>query len=368
MNQRILNELKEANKRKRSRTAKKRGKKIHEAVEKRKQDEIKQQKKIEKQQEKEKLERRRLPKTSNKERQAKRERDRKYYETHREEKIQKVLDRYYTKKADKDAFAEQYPDRMEYIQEANLQRLRNKWIKIKNRNNPEDAYMDTYWKIILAPDATHPLLSTTREECIIDLDEVVNQLELIRKAKRRINSERRTHLRKAWELDLPVKDYIDTIKALDAERDKERKREQSLKDFLINSVPAEELRERIEIQTRLEELNKLYPRYNPEEEAEDTHEYVIKEIKEDMAKISFDKGKTYLDILDDKENNIILGKIAKKKIWQSVVDAFDADAMMATLEKMSANERKMCTQANNADNRMLYLGKYLLEATEDLIV
>lgn len=87
-----------------------------------------------------------------------------------------------------------------------------------------------------------------------------------------------------------------------------------------------------------------------------------------MAKISFDKGKTFLDILNDRDNLIILNKISKMKVWENVVNHFDTDAMLQALEHMSANERKMCTQGNKAENRMLYLGKYLLEANTDLVL
>lgn len=77
---------------------------------------------------------------------------------------------------------------------------------------------------------------------------------------------------------------------------------------------------------------------------EDDYEIVMKEIKKDMAKISFDHGKTFLDITNDRDFNIILNKVSKMKTWNAVVDHFDTDAMLHALEKMSANERKICTE------------------------
>ena len=194
------------------------------------------------------------------------------------------------------------------------------------------------------------------------------QLEQIRIAKRHFTIERKKHLQRAWELDLPVKDYIDEIKRIDAKKAQEERREQSLKDFLITNLSDEELKERQEIHQRLEELNKIVPRFIPNTDKDDSYEYVIKEIKNEMAKISFDKGKTFLDILNDRDNLIILNKISKMKVWENVVNHFDTDAMLQALEHMSANERKMCTQGNKAENRMLYLGKYLLEANTDLVL
>ena len=297
-----------------------------------------------------------------------RERARIYYQEHREEILQKDKERRLQLKAIKDEFARQHPDRMEYLRESNLQRVRDKWTRIKNQRDPEASFMDTYWKIILAVDATHPLLDDGMEKTEIDFDEVLYQLEEIKKAKRKFNNERRKYLRHAWELDLPVQEYIATVRDIDGKKEEEERKEQSLKDFLFANLSPEELQERAEIQQRLAELNKIIPRYEFNAEDEDTHEYIIKEIKKDMAKISFDKGKTFLDILNDRDHNIILSKIGKMKVWNNVVDSFDTDTMLRTLDKMSANERKICTQGNKAENRILYLGKYLLEADTDLIV
>lgn len=298
----------------------------------------------------------------------KQEQERRWYQANREYKIKKVRERQELIRQEKLEFMEKYPERIQYMHEVNVQRMRDRWTKKRNENNPEKSYMDTYWKIVLSSNATHPLIDDDKEKWVPDFDEILEQLKQIRLAKTHFTKERNHFIRRSWEMDIPLKDYIDKVEELNAERDREIQMEESLRSFLVENMSDEDLKEHIEIQQRLAELNKITPFYNPDEEDKDQHEYIIKEIKKDMAKISFDKGKTYLDILDDRDHNIILSKISKMKVWQNVVENFEGEAMMRALDKMSANERKLCTQGNKAENRMLYLGKYLAEAEMNLIV
>lgn len=295
-------------------------------------------------------------------------RQKKYYLENREQILAQQKEYRKKVKEEKQQYFDEHPEKREARRQIKNNYLSALQTRKRNIRKPQESYMNIYWRILLAPESTHPILNSNNQKIEIDFDKVLEQLEQIRIAKRHFTMERKKHLQRAWELDLPVKDYIDEIKRIDAKKAQEERREQSLKDFLITNLSDEELKERQEIHQRLEELNKIVPRFIPNTDKDDSYEYVIKEIKNEMAKISFDKGKTFLDILNDRDNLIILNKISKMKVWENVVNHFDTDTMLQALEHMSANERKMCTQGNKAENRMLYLGKYLLEANTDLVL
>lgn len=82
-----------------------------------------------------------------------------------------------------------------------------------------------------------------------------------------------------------------------------------------------------------------------------------------IKKISFDNGKTYLDILDDSTFSEIILKLRKMKNWKIIVAEMEEDALMKAVE-----ETKLRGQLVNAEQRVMFLGAYLKYAQKDLVV
>ena len=86
-----------------------------------------------------------------------------------------------------------------------------------------------------------------------------------------------------------------------------------------------------------------------------------------MAKVSFNKGKTWLDILDDNDFTKIVEKISKVKVWNTVIDSLDPDDMMKALNSMNSVSRK-ALNGGSVDDRVQLLGMYLKVCKDDLMV
>ena len=203
-------------------------------------------------------------------------RQKKYYLENREQILAQQKEYRKKVKEEKQQYFDEHPEKREARRQIKNNYLSALQTRKRNIRKPQESYMNIYWRILLAPESTHPILNSNNQKIEIDFDKVLEQLEQIRIAKRHFTMERKKHLQRAWELDLPVKDYIDEIKRIDAKKAQEERREQSLKDFLITNLSDEELKERQEIHQRLEELNKIVPRFIPNTNKDDSYEYVSK--------------------------------------------------------------------------------------------
>lgn len=83
----------------------------------------------------------------------------------------------------------------------------------------------------------------------------------------------------------------------------------------------------------------------------------------DIKKISFDNGKTFIDIMDDNTFYIVVSKLRKMKNWNIIVDAMEDEAMFKAIK-----ETNLKGQLTNAENRVIFLGSYLKHSKNDLIV
>ena len=88
-----------------------------------------------------------------------------------------------------------------------------------------------------------------------------------------------------------------------------------------------------------------------------------KEKEMDIKKISFDNGKTFIDIMDDNTFYIVVSKLRKMKNWNIIVDAMEDEAMFKAIK-----ETNLKGQLTNAENRVIFLGAYLKHSKNDLIV
>ncbi len=220
-----------------------------------------------------------------------------------------------------------------------------------NAENPNESYKKTLAKI-LALDCTTPQERQNVKNAFFG---AVYQMEKQdRKVKEKIDQQKL----EAEKLGITYEEYKKRLEKELAEKQKKEKMKKLIREFFSD--------EQVLIETRLQKLQDKLPTYSPIAPKE--KEIIKKEIKQQMSKISFDHGKTFLNPNDSTDFNIILGKISRIKTWQAVVERFDPDTMMEVLESMPANERKQVSTNNNATNRALYLCKYLLRAENDLIL
>ena len=83
----------------------------------------------------------------------------------------------------------------------------------------------------------------------------------------------------------------------------------------------------------------------------------------EMRKVSFDGGKTFIDIMDDVTFPTVVQKLRKAKNWATIVEAMETEAMMTAVE-----ESGFKGQLVNAEQRTMFLALYLQGAKSDLIV
>lgn len=134
----------------------------------------------------------------------------------------------------------------------------------------------------------------------------------------------------------------------------------------IKNMP-KTLKQQQEIDRRLKELNKKYKnlKYTPDTRTEEEKDW--EELSKIMAKVSFNKGKTWLDILDDNDFTKIVEKVSKVKVWNAVIDSLDPDDMMKALNSMNSVSRK-ALNGGSVDDRVQLLGMYLKVCKDDLMV
>lgn len=78
-----------------------------------------------------------------------------------------------------------------------------------------------------------------------------------------------------------------------------------------------------------------------------------------MKKISFDGGKTLVDIMDDSTFSMVVSKLRKAKNWNVIIDAMEADALLNTSYRGSTT---------TVESRVQILAEYLKSCSNDLIV
>lgn len=78
-----------------------------------------------------------------------------------------------------------------------------------------------------------------------------------------------------------------------------------------------------------------------------------------MKKISFDGGKTLVDIMDDSTFSMVVSKLRKAKNWNVIIDAMEADALLNTSYRGSTT---------TVESRVQILAEYLKNCSNDLIV
>lgn len=78
-----------------------------------------------------------------------------------------------------------------------------------------------------------------------------------------------------------------------------------------------------------------------------------------MKKISFDGGKTLVDIMDDSTFSMVVSKLRKAKNWNVIIDAMEADALLNTSYRGSTT---------TVESRVQILAEYLKNCSHDLIV
>ena len=78
-----------------------------------------------------------------------------------------------------------------------------------------------------------------------------------------------------------------------------------------------------------------------------------------MNKISFDGGKTLVDIMDDSTFSMVVSKLRKAKNWNVIIDAMEADALLNTSYRGSTT---------TVESRVQILAEYLKNCSNDLIV
>lgn len=135
----------------------------------------------------------------------------------------------------------------------------------------------------------------------------------------------------------------------------------------ISPYTKKTLKQQQEIDRRLKELNKKYKnlKYTPDTRTEEEKDW--EELSKIMAKVSFNKGKTWLDILDDNDFTKIVEKVSKVKVWNAVIDSLDPDDMMKALNSMNSVSRK-ALNGGSIDDRVQLLGMYLKVCKDDLMV
>lgn len=198
--------------------------------------------------------------------------------------------------------------------------------------------------------------------------EIYSDYYLYRKTKNRIKAEldlltkSPEYANLGIELDQDL--LIEAATNLEVRRNLKAKADKARKDRYD-----EKMKYQIEIDRRLRELEKKYKKYDydPSKAGVSEHTQNMEELRSVMAKVSFNKGKDWLDILDDNDFVVIKEKVSKAKVWNAVIDAFNPDDMLKAVDKMPSVQRKSIT-GGNVDDRMQMLGMYLKVCKEDLMV
>ena len=79
-------------------------------------------------------------------------------------------------------------------------------------------------------------------------------------------------------------------------------------------------------------------------------------------RVSFDNGKTMIDIMDDSTFGEVVQKLRKAKNWKIIVEAMEPEAMLKATE-----ETKYKGLMVNAEQRVMFLATYLNYAENDLV-
>ena len=259
--------------------------------------------------------------------------------------------------------AQRYYDTKKKVESEQEKRKRRRKL---NLTNPDKGYEKTLLEIAALPDREE------RWDANFDMKELkTNMRREIRNQKAR-DAYRLAKMTRwkneAEELGITLDALI--IQRQEADRQRKLKREKEAKDKEAEQRMREFFTpEQILINERLRQLQKKTPtyQYDPDKK-EKQKQYIKEEIKKKMAKISFDKGKTMYDLTEDRDFNIVLTKVSKKKTWDMVVDHFDSETMMKALDSMSASDKKLAINGSSGQSRILYLSRYLMNATEDLIM
>lgn len=85
-----------------------------------------------------------------------------------------------------------------------------------------------------------------------------------------------------------------------------------------------------------------------------------------MKRISFDGGKTFIDLIDDPTGDlyVVIQKMRSRKNWDKLVELLEPEAMTTAINNLKVNKY---LNLNNAESRVLFLGEYLRHAKEDIV-
>lgn len=213
-------------------------------------------------------------------------------------------------------------------------------------------------------------LKQEKQEAREKIEKDVNKLEEtnqikkeIKKRENKIEENIKIH-EVADETDIALEKYK---KELASEKIKDSLFQDNTNQDSASPYTKKTLKQQQEIDRRLKELNKKYKnlKYTPDTRTEEEKDW--EELSKIMAKVSFNKGKTWLDILDDNDFTKIVEKISKVKVWNTVIDSLDPDDMMKALNSMNSVSRK-ALNGGSVDDRVQLLGMYLKVCKDDLMV
>lgn len=213
-------------------------------------------------------------------------------------------------------------------------------------------------------------LKQEKQEAREKIEKDVNKLEEtnqikkeIKKRENKIEENIKIH-KVADETDIALEEYK---KELASEKIKDSLFQDNTNQDSASPYTKKTLKQQQEIDRRLKELNKKYKnlKYTPDTRTEEEKDW--EELSKIMAKVSFNKGKTWLDILDDNDFTKIVEKVSKVKVWNAVIDSLDPDDMMKALNSMNSVSRK-ALNGGSVDDRVQLLGMYLKVCKDDLMV
>lgn len=213
-------------------------------------------------------------------------------------------------------------------------------------------------------------LKQEKQEAREKIEKDVNKLEEtnqikkeIKKRENKIEENIKIH-EVADETDIALEEYK---KELASEKIKDSLFQDNTNQDSTSPYTKKTLKQQQEIDRRLKELNKKYKnlKYTPDTRTEEEKDW--EELSKIMAKVSFNKGKTWLDILDDNDFTKIVEKVSKVKVWNAVIDSLDPDDMMKALNSMNSVSRK-ALNGGSIDDRVQLLGMYLKVCKDDLMV
>lgn len=213
-------------------------------------------------------------------------------------------------------------------------------------------------------------LKQEKQEAREKIEKDVNKLEEtnqikkeIKKRENKIEENIKIH-EVADETDIALEEYK---KELASEKIKDSLFQDNTNQDSASPYTKKTLKQQQEIDRRLKELNKKYKnlKYTPDTRTEEEKDW--EELSKIMAKVSFNKGKTWLDILDDNDFTKIVEKVSKVKVWNAVIDSLDPDDMMKALNSMNSVSRK-ALNGGSIDDRVQLLGMYLKVCKDDLMV